>query len=61
MGCCCSSDRLTPILDLGTNYDEITEPLATTEHNVQPTSQANNNENRYSESPYSFTDEYIDI
>lgn len=61
MGCCCSSDRLNPILDLGTNYDEITSPLATTDHNVQPDLQANNNENRYSESPSSFTDKYIDI
>ena len=61
MGCCCSSDRLNPILDLETNYDKLNEPLGTTGHNVQPTPQVNNNENRYSESPYSFTDEYIDI
>jgi hypothetical protein len=64
MGCCCSSDKNKPILDLGTNYDKITEPLATTDHNVQPIMQANNNnknEKRYSESPYVFTDEYVDI
>jgi hypothetical protein len=67
MGCCCSSDKLKPILDLETNYDKLSEPLATTYHHVQPETQANtktqvnNNENRYSESPYSFTDEYVDI